>query len=85
MGNLDLLAAIKWAWMTFPAIFWRIYTVIDGRFEKTEKNIEKINDDLALFKSDIEVLKERSEKTGEDVKEIKDLLMQLLMKDKKDK
>lgn len=84
MGNIDVLALFKYLWAALVPVLIKGWSMIDERFVKTEDRVVEIDKRVSDMSADIKVLVESSENTKEDVKEIKALLMQLLL-DKSDK
>lgn len=84
MGNIDVLALFKYLWAALVPVLIKGWSMIDERFVKTENRVAEIDRRVSDMSADIKVLVESSENTKEDVKEIKALLMQLLL-DKSDK
>ena len=84
MGNIDVLALFKYLWAALVPVLIKGWSMIDERFVKTEDRVAEIDRRVSDMSADIKVLVESSENTKEDVKEIKALLMQLLL-DKSDK
>lgn len=84
MGNIDVLALFKYLWAALVPVLIKGWSMIDDRFVKTEDRVVEIDKRVSDMSADIKVLVESSENTKEDVKEIKSLLMQLLL-DKSDK
>ena len=84
MGNIDVLALFKYLWAALVPVLIKGWRMIDERFVKTENRVAEIDRRVSDMSADIKVLVESSENTKEDVKEIKALLMQLLL-DKSDK
>ena len=84
MGNIDVLALFKYLWAALVPVLIKGWSMIDDRFVKTEDRVVEIDKRGSDMSADIKVFVESSENTKEDVKEIKALLMQLLL-DKSDK
>lgn len=82
MGNIDILALFKYLWAAMVPILIKGWTMIDERFEKTENRVAEIDKRVSDMSADVKVLVERSENQEANIKEIKELLMQLLL-DKK--
>lgn len=60
MGNVDLIAFIKWLWAALPPIMWKMWGIIDARFKQVEDDGKDVKEQLSNMKSSIEVLVERS-------------------------
>lgn len=79
MGNIDVLALFKYLWAALVPVLIKGWSMIDDRFTKTEGRVEEIDKRVSDMSADVKVLVERSENQEANIKEIKDLLMQLLL------
>lgn len=79
MGNIDVLALFKYLWAALVPVLIKGWSMIDERFVKTEDRVVEIDKRVSDMSADIKVLVERSENQEANIKEIKDLLMQLLL------
>lgn len=79
MGNIDVLALFKYLWAALVPVLIKGWSMIDDRFAKTEGRVEEIDKRVSDMSADVKVLVERSENQEANIKEIKDLLMQLLL------
>lgn len=84
MGNIDVLALFKYLWAALVPVLIKGWSMIDERFVKTENRVAEIDKRVSDMSADVKVLVERSENQEANIKEIKDLLKQLLL-DKSDK
>jgi hypothetical protein len=90
MGNIDILALAKYLWATFIPILIKGWSMIDKRFEQTEKRVEELHTNDSRTNSKIDVLVERSENQEESlkrldvsIKRLEDLLHSVLLDKKK--
>lgn len=79
MGNIDVLALFKYLWAALVPVLIKGWSMIDDRFTKTEGRVEEIDKRVSDMSADVKVLVERSENQEANIKEIKDILMQLLL------
>lgn len=82
MGNVDLMALIKWLWAVLPPIMYKAWGLIDTRFKQVESDNKDVKSDLNNMKSSIEVLIERSgsqEKRQDDMSDKIDKIYDILM------
>lgn len=90
MGNIDILALAKYLWAACIPILIKGWSVIDNRFEQTEKRVEELHANDSRTNSKIDVLVERSEHQEESlkrldssIKRLEDLLHMVLLDKKK--
>jgi hypothetical protein len=79
MGNIDVLALFKYLWAALVPVLIKGWSMIDERFVKTEDRVVEIDKRVSDMSADIKVLAASTDNIKEDVKEIKDLLMKLIL------
>ena len=79
MGNIDVLALFKYLWAALVPVLIKGWSMIDERFVKTENRVAEIDRRVSDMSADIKVLAASTDNIKEDVKEIKDLLMKLIL------
>ncbi|AHK11281.1 hypothetical protein S140_175 [Shewanella sp. phage 1/40] len=82
MGNIDVLALLKYLWAAFIPVVIKGWSMVDKRFEQTEHKVVEIDKRVSDMSSDVKVLVERSENQQKNIEEIKDLLTKLLLDNK---
>lgn len=83
MGNVDLVAFIKWLWAALPPIMWKMWGIIDARFKQVEDDGKDVKQELSNMKASIEVLIERSDnqkQRQDDISDKIDKIYEILMK-----
>lgn len=90
MGNIDILALFKYLWAALIPVIIKGWSMVDKRFEQTEKRVEELHRDQSKTNAKIDVLVERSENqesslrdVNESIHRLEDLLHKVLMDNKK--
>jgi predicted amidophosphoribosyltransferase len=86
VGNIDILALFKYLWAAMVPILIKGWSMIDRRFEQTEKRVEELHHNDGKTNAKIDVLVERSEnqevslkRVDESIKRLEDLLHKVLL------
>jgi len=90
MGNIDVLALIKYLWAAFIPIIIKGWSMVDKRFEQTEQRVEELHKNDSKTNAKIDVLVERSEnqelslkRVDDSIKRLEDLLHKYILDSKK--
>ena len=90
MGNIDVLALIKYLWAAFIPIILKGWSMVDKRFEQTEQRVEELHKNDSKTNAKIDVLVERSEnqeislkRVDDSIKRLEDLLHKYILDSKK--